>query len=271
MLRVARIRFLLLSSHDLLLLLRPVKKQQSETDQGNISNEIPSFLSLSLSEKADNFTMSFLIEIFLSFFLSFHYVLFALRCVAVCCRTNSSFSSLIIESSSGSSGVSLELAPDAGGGKGWPTNASVVLYHREQAIIIAGSDSGAVYAYGDGFQYMKAPEDLQDPKAVIFLLSMSEDQVLAVYEDNSMTMLNLPHLTSTGAALPSNWLLQGAISCVRRDDYNKDKMYVYVGTTNGSLFVLDCTLPAQIRECDYTVTLEDVNLVEMSISDIQGK
>ena len=178
---------------------------------------------------------------------------------------------MIIESSSGSSGVSLELEPDAGGGKGWPTNASVVLYHREQAIIVAGSDSGAVYAYGDGFQYMKAPEDLQDPKAVIFLLSMSEDQVLAVYEDNSMTMLNLPHLTSTGAALPSNWLLQGAISCVRRDDYNKNKMYVYVGTTDGSLFVLDCSLPAQIRECDYVVTLEDVNLVEMSISDIQGK
>ena len=146
--------------------------------------------------------MSFLNEIFLSFFLSAMYSLrYVASCrVALCCRTNSSFSSLIIESSSGSSGVNLELEPDAGGGKGWPTNASVVLYHREHAIIVAGSDSGAVYAYGDGFQYMKAPEDLQDPKAVIFLLSMSEDQVLAVYEDNSMTMLNLPDLTSTGAA-----------------------------------------------------------------------
>ena len=48
-------------------------------------------------------------------------------------------------------------------------------------------------------------------------------------------------------------------------------MYVNEGTTNGTLFVLDCTLPAQKRESDYTVTLEEVNLVEMSISDIQGK
>ena len=63
--------------------------------------------------------------------------------------------------------MSLELVPDAGGGKGWPTNASVVLYHRESHYN-SWIDSGAVYAYGDGFQYMKAPEDLQDPKAVIF-------------------------------------------------------------------------------------------------------
>ena len=178
---------------------------------------------------------------------------------------------MIIESSSVSSDLNLELEPNIGGGKGWPTNASVFLYHREQGLIIVGSESGAIYAYGDGFQYMKAPSDFNDPEAVLFLLSMNDDQVLVVFEDNSMIMLNLPDLTTTGAILPSTWLLQGAISCVRKDDMNKDKMFVYVGTTDGSLFVLDCSTPGQIRECDYIITLEDVNLSEMSISDIQGK
>ena len=106
---------------------------------------------------------------------------------------------------------------NVGGGKGWPTNASVFLYHREQGLIVVGSESGAIYAYGDGFQYMKAPNDFHDPTVVIFLLSLNDDQVLAVFEDKSMVVLNLPDLTATEAMLPSTWLLQGSISCVRKD------------------------------------------------------
>ena len=130
-------------------------------------------------------------------------------------RTSSSFT---VENASVASDVLLELYPDAGGGKGWPTNTSVVIYHRDKGMILAGTDSGSICAYGDGVQYMKAPTDYEDPQAVSMLVPMSNDMVLAVYDDNSMELLTLPELTRTGASLPSTWLLRGAISCVRTDE-----------------------------------------------------
>ena len=163
-----------------------------------------------------------------------------------------------------------------GGGKGWPTNACVFIYHREQGLFITGSQSGAIYAYGDGFQYMKTPIDYHTPEAVIFLLSISDTQILVVYEDNSMIILDLPSLTPIpGAFLPSTWLLSNVmITCIRRDETNhssKEKLFVYVGTSDGTLYVLDCTVSGQIRECDYIINLQDVHISEQGISDIQGE
>ena len=48
----------------------------------------------------------------------------------------------------------IDLEADLGGGKGWPTYASVVLYHKPKGLIVVGTEIGSIYVYGDGFQYM---------------------------------------------------------------------------------------------------------------------
>ena len=53
------------------------------------------------------------------------------------------------------SSVAIEISVEVGGGKGWPVDVTTVLYHNLQGLICVGTSGGAIYVYGDGFQFMR--------------------------------------------------------------------------------------------------------------------
>ena len=51
--------------------------------------------------------------------------------------------------------LQLDLNIQMSAGKGWPTYASVIVYHQHMGLIIVGTEIGSIYVYGDGFQYLR--------------------------------------------------------------------------------------------------------------------
>jgi hypothetical protein len=118
--------------------------------------------------------------------------------------------------------LDLNLQIERGGGKGWPTYASFVLYHSARCLLIVGTDLGTIYVYGEGFQFLKSHLG-PDGESVASITELNNDQILVSFSDNSLLVLDIPELT-VYSSLGSTWLRAGDITSIRHDELS-DKRY----------------------------------------------
>jgi hypothetical protein len=162
----------------------------------------------------------------------------------------------------------VDVQVEAGSGKGWPTDVSSVFYHRQQGLICVGTESGAIYAYGDGFQYMR-PHAKDEGVTAKYFAALDPDLLLAAYTDNSFDVLELPSLNLAGD-LDKSWIggRNAKVTAVFVDEPG-EKNYAYVGTSEGILHVLDATDSA-LRVSDFSLTWKTMGVsTMMPISDIK--
>jgi len=156
-----------------------------------------------------------------------------------------------------------------GGGKGWPNNVTNVVYHKMQGLVVAGTENGTIYVYGDGFQYM-LPSSIIGSNEISIIVPVQNDKVLIAYGNNSLTLFDLPYL-NTVYSLHESWLGRkaGDITYIHYDDAMQGN-FVYVGTSSGYVLVLEMS-QSSLRECDYLITLNDVgiNADVMAVSSIE--
>ena len=128
---------------------------------------------------------------------------------------------------------------------------------------------GAIYIYGDGFQYVR-PWLTDDPNPVISIIPLYPNKILVAFSDNSLVAMDLPTLEVIDL-LPSSWLplCYGDLSALHSDLYG-EKNFVYLGTTEGLVFVLELTETA-LRICDYQITKVNLGISNKSvtIADLQ--
>eukprot|EP01038_Epipyxis_sp_PR26KG_P005985 gene5985-8242_t len=166
----------------------------------------------------------------------------------------------------------IELDVEIGGGKGWPIDVQCVLYHNVQGLICVGTEGGAVFVYGDGFQFVR-PWLTDDPNPVVSILPLHPDRILVVFGNNSVVVMSLPSLEIIDLLEPT-WMgggsnnRNGDITAVHVD-FPSEKNYAYFGTSEGMMFVLDIQF-SSIRVVDYNLSLSDVSITEsMSLTAIQ--
>lgn len=162
----------------------------------------------------------------------------------------------------------VDIQVESGGGKGWPTDVNTVFYHRQQGLICVGTESGAIYVYGDGFQFMR-PHTKEEGIIAKYFAALDPDLLLVAYTDNSVDVLELPSMSLVGD-LPGSWIgsRNGDITAVFVDEPG-EKNYVYVGSSEGVLQVLDAT-DSTLRVSDFTLTWKTMGLsAAMAISDIK--
>ncbi len=125
-----------------------------------------------------------------------------------------------------------------------------------------------MYVFGDGFQFMK-PWFSDLPNPVVSIVGLHPKQILVTFSDNSMVVLDLPSLFIVDM-LTSSWVGQKSSDVTTvYVDAPGEKNFVYVGTSDGVVLVLDI-LETQIRICDYKITWSDVGLsCCMAVSDVQ--
>jgi hypothetical protein len=88
---------------------------------------------------------------------------------------------------------------------------------------------------------------------------------LVVYKNNNIAVLRTPSLFTMGFT-KSNWMTNsdesgGEITCVHVDEYTEgEKTFVYVGTSEGFLHVIEVSPFGMIRICDYSISTADVEL-----------
>lgn len=134
-------------------------------------------------------------------------------------------------------------------------------------MICVGTEGGAVYSYGDGFQFMRA-STRDEGVSVAHIVALDPDYVLVAFSDNSVEVLELPNLNLVGD-LPGSWVgsKNGNITAVYVDEPG-EKNYTYVGTSEGVLQVLDVT-ESGVRVVDFSLTCKSMGLgKQLSISDI---
>ena len=134
-----------------------------------------------------------------------------------------------------------------------------------KGLVIAGTESGSLYAFGDGFQYMQPAIESVD---ITHIISLTDDSILVGFADNSLAVLMLPYL-KVSHTLSCDWLPEacGDITAIH---YNEKHLrpYIYVGTSGGYVRVLQ-VLP-DFREVEYCITCADVGVsADMVVSDIQ--
>ncbi len=159
----------------------------------------------------------------------------------------------------------ISFLPELGGGKGWPPDANVVLYHHATGLIIAGTESGTLYAFGDGFQYMQPAIVQMD---ITHIISLYEEKILVCFADNSMAVFLLPTL-QLAHRIESSWLnpLCGDVTVIHIDE-TRSRYYAYVGTSEGYVRVLH--IAAEFREVDFCITSIDSGVTgNMAVSDLQ--
>jgi hypothetical protein len=162
--------------------------------------------------------------------------------------------------------IDLNLEIDLWGGRGWPTFASYVIFHNALGVLVVGTELGSIYVFGEGCQFMKA-NLLHGNPSVVSITELNEGQILVSFENNALLVLDIPDLNLV-SYIGESWLRTGDITCIRHDE-KSDKRFVFVGTTDGYVLVLE-VLPAAIREIDYMITLSELGLPEsMCASDIQ--
>ncbi len=121
--------------------------------------------------------------------------------------------------------------------------------------------------YGDGFQFMR-PWLTNDPNEVTSIVSLHHDKILVSFNDNSIVVMELPSLDVVDLLSPS-WLQRSGDISVIHVDVPGEKNFAYVGTTDGSVFVLD-VMEASIRICDFKITCVELGLAAgLAVSDIQ--
>jgi WD40 repeat protein len=140
-----------------------------------------------------------------------------------------------------------------------------------QGLICVGTEGGSLYVYGDGFQYMR-PWLTDEPNEVVSIVALHPNRILVTFCDNSMVVMELPTLEIIDLLKPtwmhSKW---GDITAVHCDAVS-EKNFVYIGTSDGYLTVLD-VMEGSIRICDFELNLTDMGLQGMSsfsVSDIQS-
>lgn len=135
----------------------------------------------------------------------------------------------------------------------------------EQGLVIVGTESGAIFAYGDGFQYMQPAIDTVD---ITHLVSLNDDSILVGFADNCLAVLMLPSL-NLSHKLPASWLndVCGDITTLYVDEKHF-RPYAYVGTSEGYVRVLQ-VLP-DFREVEYCVTCADTGMTgDMAVSALE--
>lgn len=137
-----------------------------------------------------------------------------------------------------------------------------------QGTICVGTESGAVYSYGDGFQFMRG-QTKDEGVSVKHIVALDPDYILVSFSDNSIDVLELPSLNLIGD-LDGSWVgsRNGNITALHVD-IPGEKNFTYIGTSEGVLQVLDIT-DSGVRVCDFILTWKTMGLgALMSISDIQ--
>jgi hypothetical protein len=174
------------------------------------------------------------------------------------------------QAASPSAGLDIPFHCILGGGNGWPSEVTVVLYHQVMGVLVVGTESGTVYAYGDGFQFMKANLACID---ITNIIEFDTDKIIVTFADNSMAVLALPSLTLLTRL--DNWLGKscGDITSLY-SSYILSQSYIFVGTSEGFVRVLDVTSDEShqhsIRECDYTITSANAGVTAgMVVSSLQ--
>jgi hypothetical protein len=128
-----------------------------------------------------------------------------------------------------------------------------------------------VFAYGDGFQYMRALCALSDDGAIFeasHIVALTDDRIAVVLGNNSIHVLSLP-LLDVVATLPAGWLSKryGDISTVSYDATNR-RPYIYIGTSEGFVRVLEVS--SFIRVSEFNLSLSDAGLTgNLLVSSIQ--
>lgn len=137
-------------------------------------------------------------------------------------------------------------------------------------ILVVGTESGTVYAYGDGFQFMQAKLSAID---ITNIIDFDIDKIIVTLADNSIAVLSLPSLTVL--AQLSNWLGKpcGDITALY-SSHILSQNYVFVGTSEGFVRVLEIACEDgeshAIRECDYVITSSNVGVAaKMVVSSLQ--
>ena len=158
-------------------------------------------------------------------------------------------------------------------GKGWPSDVSTVLYHRNNLLYL-GTSSGKLIVYGSGFQLMfhihVELENLEHAPAceINCIKSVHQDKILLQFVDSSFMLLNTDTM-NTIAVMTRNELFQMTststsraselcISSVYVDEASL-KGYAYVGLSNGHLLVLNFE-DGGLFVCDYHVSAAEVGL-----------
>lgn len=114
------------------------------------------------------------------------------------------------------------------------------------------------------------PNTKEDNVSIKRIVALDPDLILVAYNDNSIDVLELPAMNLVGD-LDKTWLgtKGGDITTIHVDEPN-EKNYVYIGTSEGILHVLDINDSSNIRICDFLLTWKLLGLNNnMSITDIQ--
>jgi hypothetical protein len=88
---------------------------------------------------------------------------------------------------------------------------------------------------------------------------------LIVYKNNSIAVLRTPSLVTLDLT-KTNWMTNsdesgGEITCVHIDEYTEGvKSFLYIGTSEGFLHVIEVSPFGMIRICDYSLSTADVEL-----------
>lgn len=104
-----------------------------------------------------------------------------------------------------------------------------------------------------------------------FITSAGNDKVLIVFGDNSLVILSLPTLSIIDL-VECSWISKQAGDIVTvHVDVPSEKGFIYIGTTEGLLLVLECIEnTGAIRVCDYSVNWSEAGLKsKMAISSLQ--
>jgi WD40 repeat protein len=138
-------------------------------------------------------------------------------------------------------------------------------------LICVGTEGGSIYVYGDGFQYMR-PWLTNEPNEVVSIVALHPNRIIVAFGDNSLVVMELPTLEVIDL-LPPSWLSShrcGDITAIHCDAPS-EKNFVYVGTSEGYLTVLD-VMESAVRICDFELNLTDFGLQgqSLSISDIES-
>lgn len=121
-----------------------------------------------------------------------------------------------------------------------------------------------MFAYGKGFQYFR-PCPTENLSSILFIVPIGDEICLAVYKNNSVAVLRTPSLVIVDVT-QSNWMTNsdesgGEITCVHVDEYTEGtKTFVYIGTSEGNLYVIEVSAFGMIRICDYSLSTTDVEL-----------
>lgn len=109
-----------------------------------------------------------------------------------------------------------------------------------------------------------------DPNEVLSIVAIYPNKILVAFADNSIAVMELPTLNIIDL-LPPNWMGNrvGEITALHCD-LPSEKPFVFVGTSEGNVFVLD-VMESAVRICDFSLGLVDFNLSgeTLAVADLQ--